>query len=159
MHFQPMNTSMLIKKQKKSFKDGKHGEASSIKYEKAIQKQANYILSKTDKNNIPIPKNKVKDVTLEVTYEKEQKAPIPQNQVIGKIEAKIENEVILSRNIQLEEELPKKQVWDYFRQFCYHYWQYMQQGMLKQKKISFKQGNFMENYKTVIFDGISLYFI
>ena len=118
-----------MKKQKKSFKNGKYGEASTIKYEKAIEKQATYELSKTGKNSIPILKNNVKDLTIEITYEKEKQAPIPQNQVIGKIEAKVENEVILSRDILLKEELPKKQIWDYLKQFCCCYTQYLQKEM------------------------------
>ena len=46
------------------------------------------------------------------------------------IEAPIlKDEVILSRNIQIKEEIPKKQIWNYIQEIFLNYTKYLQQSL------------------------------
>lgn len=64
-----------------------------------------------------------------LNFQQEIEAPILKNQIIGTIQAKIKDEVILSRNIQIKEEIPKKQIWNYIQEIFLNYTKYLQQSL------------------------------
>ena len=64
-----------------------------------------------------------------LNFQKEIESPILKNQIIGTIQAKIKDEVILSRNIQIKEEIPKKQIWNYIQEIFLNYTKYLQQSL------------------------------
>ena len=73
---------------------------------------------------IPINKEKVSSLCVEIKCDKDFIAPIHLNQVIGKIYIKCDNEVITSSDIFVTKEIPKKDIWNYLNEFLSNYISY-----------------------------------
>lgn len=121
-HYEYVNVKNKIEEE---FEDWKKKEAKDIKYNKAVQDKTEYILGEIELKEIPVLKNKVKDIQIEVTYEKEIHAPIKKDQSIGKIEMILDEEVLFSTDIQVKDQINKKNIWDYLKQLCTHYTSYI----------------------------------
>lgn len=100
-------------------------ESKDIQYHKIIKKLPTYQLQEIEIEQIPILNNKIKDIQVRVNNEKELHAPIRKDQVIGNIEIVIDEEVILSTNIESKELVSKKNVWDYLKELCFNYSTYL----------------------------------
>lgn len=87
---------------------------NNIKINKSKDIKPQIKIEKIDIKNMPINKEQKKDINVDITSVKDLQAPINKNQIIGKIEIKIKEEIISSTNIIIENKIDKKNVLDYF---------------------------------------------
>lgn len=62
-------------------------------------------------------------------YDTNLESPLEGGHVIGKVELMLKEEVLLSRNIILKEEVEKKQIGDYLKEFIKGYCRYLFDNM------------------------------
>ena len=70
----------------------------------------NITLGKIDCTQIPINKNNIKDIKVQIQCEQVLEAPIQENQVIGSIEVKVKDEIIAKTDIISSKNIPKKNI-------------------------------------------------
>lgn len=63
---------------------------------------------------LPIDKNKIKDIESEIQIDKYVEAPILQGQKLGRINIKIDDEILCGTNVIISKEIVKKEPADYF---------------------------------------------
>lgn len=117
------------KKIEERFKTWQLQEASSIRYDKARTKNVSYYLEENDITWIPILKGKEKEIEVCINYNNNTEAPLKKDEVIGSIEIKIGDEVLLHTNILLKEEVAKKNIVDYLKEFVANHSNYLVKTM------------------------------
>ncbi len=78
---------------------------------------------------IPINKNNIKDLKIEVTCKNTLEAPLQENDIIGEIKVTEKEEEITTVNILLKETIEKKNIINYLEQLIRNYSTYMEQAM------------------------------
>lgn len=111
------------------FKSWQLQEASSIQYDKARTKNISYYLEENDITWIPILKGKEKEIEVCINYNNNREAPLKKDEVIGNMEIRIKDEILLSTNILLKEEVAKKNIVDYLGNFVTNYSNYLVKTM------------------------------
>ena len=124
-------------------------EASNINYNKAIlnkdienkkilnDEMTNKVNSDNPKYEligeeitwIPIKKGKEKDIQISIDYKKSLEAPVYSGEIIGSIEMKLDEEVLLKKQIILKQDIQKKQIIDYFFDFIKQSHKYLLSSM------------------------------
>lgn len=79
----------------------------------------------------PISKSMIKDIKVNIDYKEKFEVPILPNTVIGNLQVKVKDEILLNKNIIIENEIQKKDVKDYFIQILYNYSNYIQEQIKK----------------------------
>lgn len=100
----------------KRFEQWMEEETKDIKYEKAKEQNIEYELVGEDITWVPILKEKEKDVQIHVSCNELMQTPVEKGCIIGKISVELEDEVLLSSNIVLKQNVEKKQVGDYMKE-------------------------------------------
>lgn len=111
------------------FEEWKKDNVSKIQIIKGVNKAPQVILGNQEYDEIPINKNNIKDIQIEINYEKTLQAPLEQNQVIGTVEVKIKNETITTVDIQLKETIEKKNIFNYMIQIITNYNYYIKTAL------------------------------
>ena len=88
-----------------------------------IKGKDNNVMLDLEENNIslyPVKKDNVKDVKIEKEVQNELISPVEKNTEIGKIIVKIEDKIIYELKIYTRNSIPKKNVFDYYKDFIYY---------------------------------------
>ena len=88
-----------------------------------IKGKDNNVMLDLEENNIslyPVKKDNVKDVKIEKEVQNELISPVEKNTEIGKIIVKIEDKIIYELKIYTRNSIPKKNVFDYYKDFIYN---------------------------------------
>lgn len=104
---------------------------NTMQINKAVNIQPELAIEEIKISEIPINKNTKKDLEVEITAQKYLQAPVNANQIIGKVELKIENETILSSNILIKNQINKKNIFTYLTQLLIGYGKYMQENFVR----------------------------
>lgn len=94
---------------------------------KSTSEMLEYQLGDIEITQIPVKKEQVKDIKIEIDYEKELQAPIRKDTIIGNIKVFLKDEILLKTKIHLKKEIMKKNIWDYLQDFCVNYTNYLTQ--------------------------------
>ena len=81
-----------------------------------------------EENNIslyPVKKDNIKDVIIEKEIQNELISPVEKNTEIGKLRVKIEDKIIYELGIYTKNDIPKKNVFDYYKEFIYNMSSYL----------------------------------
>lgn len=113
----------------KEFQQWTQQQAPYIEYNKAQQVKIEYILEENEVTWIPVLENKEKDIKVSIEYENIIEAPAKKGQKIGKIKVTVKDEVLLTSNILLNQEVPKKEIGDYLSELLYNYANYLISNM------------------------------
>ena len=111
------------------FEEWKNTQLKNIEIVKGINKFPQIKLDNLQFDEVPINKNKIKDIKVEVTYKNILQAPIQENDIIGEIKVMQKEEIIATVNILLKEKIEKKDMTDYIKQFITKYSIYLEQAM------------------------------
>ena len=76
--------------------------------------------------NYPILKEEVNDIEIKITIQEELVAPVYLNQVVGEIKILVAKKEILQAKITAKEEINKKGIYNYFKEFILKYPQYVE---------------------------------
>ena len=104
-------------------------KAPNIQYNKAKNTKIEYCLEENEIKWIPVLKEQVKDVEVKISYNTQMEAPIEKGHIVGKIEIMLKEEVLLSLNIMLKQDIEKKHITDYITDFCSNYCSYLVSNM------------------------------
>ena len=88
-----------------------------------IKGKDNNVILDLEENNIslyPVKKNNVKDVKIEKEVQNELISPVEKNTEVGKLIVKIEDKIIYELKIYTKNSIPKKNVFDYYKDFIYN---------------------------------------
>lgn len=113
----------------KKFNEWLLNEAQNIQYNKAKIINIEYCLEESKIKCIPILKDEIKDVEIKIRYQTNMEAPLQKGHIIGKIEIMLKEEVLLSLNIMLKQDVEKKSIADYIADFCSNYCSYLVSNM------------------------------
>ncbi len=80
-------------------------------------------------DKVPIDKNKIKDLEVQVICKNTLEAPIQENSIIGEVKVTVKEETIATVNILLKETIEKKNIMNYLQQFITNYDTYLQQAI------------------------------
>ena len=75
---------------------------------------------------IPVHKENIPSLCVEIECDKNFIAPIQLNQIIGNIRIKCNNQIIASCNIFVTKAIPKKNIWNYLNEFFSNYISYFE---------------------------------
>lgn len=104
-------------------------KAPNIQYNKAKNTKIEYCLEENGIKWVPVLKEEIKDIEVKVSYETQMEAPLQKDHIVGKVEIMLKEEVYLSLNIMLKEDIQKKQITDYLTDFCNNYCGYLLSNM------------------------------
>lgn len=82
----------------------------------------------TDYDEIPINKNELNSLDIQIKCNDELVAPLEANERIGVIEVLVKDEVIFSTNIILKEKIEKKSLFYFLKQLVENYSNYLEDG-------------------------------
>lgn len=103
------------------FDEWKKENLQNIEIIKGVISTPEIILSNFQFEEAPINKNNLKDIEVEILCNKSLQAPIEKNQIIGKAEIKVKDEVILSVDIVVKDEVKKKNTFNFMKQLVTNY--------------------------------------
>lgn len=104
-------------------------DITTFQIEKGIN---NNLLIDLEQNNItlyPVYKDDIKDIRVVTEIKKELKAPIYKNEKIGKLVVTIDDNVIYELDILAKNDIRKKEILDYFKDFLYNMSNWWKIGM------------------------------
>lgn len=82
-------------------------------------------------DEIPINKNEINSLEIQVKCKNELVAPLEEGEKIGIIEARVRDEVVYSTNIVLKEKIEKKGLFYFLKQLVCNYGSYLEDGFCK----------------------------
>lgn len=103
--------------------------APNIHYNKSKNTHIEYCLEENEIKWIPVLKEEVKDIGVKVSYNTQIEAPVEKGHVVGQIEIILKEEVYLSLDIILKDDIEKKHITDYLKDFCSNYCSYLVSNM------------------------------
>ncbi len=80
-------------------------------------------------DEVPINKNKIKDIKVEIICKNALQAPLQENDIIGEIRVMQKEEILTTVNILLKEKVERKNVINYIHQFITNYSNYLEQAI------------------------------
>ncbi len=86
-------------------------------------------LGEIEYTKIPINKNNIKDIQIQIICKNTLEAPIQENQKIGQVEVKIKEETITLVDVMLEQKIEKKNIIEYIKQLMKNYDEYLEIGL------------------------------
>lgn len=102
---------------------------NTLEIEKGKEMIPQIKIEDTQIEEIPILKQDKANIRVELEIIDSIKAPVNSGEVVGKIEIKNKEEVVLSTNIVVENGVDKKNIWDYLKELLSNYTQYIEQGL------------------------------
>lgn len=117
-NYEYINVKKIVEQE---FKEWSKNNKNSIKINKAQNKELQINTCKMQVEEIPIDKNLKKDIKVEISAVNELEAPITKNQKIGTINVKVNNNIIASTDIIIENEINKKSILWYFIELIKEY--------------------------------------
>lgn len=111
------------------FKKWQKTNLENIEIVKGITKVPQIILGELLFEEAPINKNDIKNINVEIHCNMSLEAPIQVSQVIGKVEVKVKDEVIITVDIIVKEEIKKKNITNYMQQLLINYSRYLQSAL------------------------------
>jgi D-alanyl-D-alanine carboxypeptidase (penicillin-binding protein 5/6) len=107
------------------FKNWLEEKSKNITYNKSKTDEISYELEESNIIWIPILKNNEKDIEVTVEYNTNFEAPVNNGQIIGEIQLKLDEEILLSANIKLNQDVEKMTSSDYFTQILTKFMNYL----------------------------------
>lgn len=117
-NYEYINVEKMVKDK---FEEWLENNENSIKINKAQNTELQINTCKMKVAEIPIDKSLKKDVKVEITVLKYLEAPITANKAIGKVDVKINDNIIASTDIIIENQINKKGVLTYFTELIQQY--------------------------------------
>ncbi len=96
---------------------------------KGENKEVDIRLEQLEYEQMPINKNDIKDINVQIQAETNLQAPIQENEVIGKLQVKIKDKIIIEKKIYIANKINKKTIIQYMRQLLIQYNTYVQKGL------------------------------
>ena len=112
------------------FEEWKQEKICDIQLIKAKNEILNVYLGKLEFDEVPINKNNVKDLEVEIEYNNIIGAPIFAEQVIGTINVKLNDEIITTVDILVKDSIEKKNVLDYIHEMIMNYGVHLQNALM-----------------------------
>lgn len=119
----------IKEKIKNEFEEWKKENLKNIEIIKGTNKDFKIKLGKLQFDEVPISKNNIKDIKIQVICKSTLQAPLQKNDIIGEIEVKVKEETITEVDILLEEAIEKKNIINYLQQFIIDYSIYLEQAI------------------------------
>lgn len=101
---------------------------NEIKINKGKNIQPQISIDKIQASEIPVNKNSINNVKVEINAKNYLESPVEKDQIIGTIQLKLENETLLSTNIKIQNQINKKGALTYFTELLTGYTKYLQQN-------------------------------
>lgn len=95
------------------FEEWKNNYLEKVNIIKCSTKLLNLNLEELEYEKMPIKKDNVKDINVEIYAQNELEAPINQDTIIGVLQVKIKDETIINLNISIKETVEKKKILNY----------------------------------------------
>ncbi len=111
------------------FEEWKKENQNKFEIIKGENKTPNIAIEQIDYSQIPIHKNNIKDIEIQIQCSTKLEAPIEQNQIIGTLQVKQKEEIIIEKNIYIEEPIKKKNIYQYMKELIINYNTYLQIGL------------------------------
>lgn len=111
------------------FNEWKKDNISNINIIKGIKQEPKIELETIECEEVPINKNYIKDIEIEVKCKNTLQAPVLQDEIIGNIVVKVKDEVISTVNIKVSEKIEKKSIKDYLMELLSNYNLYINMGL------------------------------
>ncbi len=111
------------------FEEWRKENLKNIEIIKGKNKNLKIKLGNLQINEVPINKNSIKDIKVQIICKNTLQAPLQKNDVIGEIEVKEKEETITKVDILLEEAIEKKNIINYLQQFISNYSIYLEQAI------------------------------
>ena len=99
------------------FNNWKNINEGRIYVDKGIRKQVNLYLEELAYEKMAVKKDQIDKIDIEVTTMYYLEAPIKENEILGNTKIVMEEEVIEVLDIYVKEEIPKKNILDYLKEF------------------------------------------
>lgn len=103
------------------FKEWEAINEGRIYINKGVKNTVKVKLNESKYTLYPVNQNEVKDIEIKINCTSYLEAPVAKNTVVGELEIKINEEIIESVEILVQEEIRKKEVSDYFYEIISNY--------------------------------------
>ena len=100
-------------------------ETSKFNVVKGINDDVQLSLEENNIGLYPVKKDNIKDVIIEKEIQNELISPVEKDTEIGKLRVKIEDKIIYELGIYTKNDIPKKNVLDYYKEFIYNMSSYL----------------------------------
>lgn len=120
----------IKEKIEEKFEEWKQEKLCNIQLIKARNQTLNVHLGELEFDEVPIHKNEVKDLAIQIEYETVLEAPVFAEQVIGYIKVKLNEEIISTVDIIVKENIEKKDVLDYIEEMIMNYGVHLQNALM-----------------------------
>ena len=127
-NFEYINVETLLQEK---FKNWVGNNKEKIEINKAKKVEFQIKLEEISKKEIPVLKNDQKDIKVEVEAITYLEAPVPKNQELGNIEVKVNDKVIASAKMVLQDKIEKKTWQDYFIEMITNYTKQIEQALVQ----------------------------
>ncbi len=114
-NFEIVNIKEIIENKFNQWKEINQGR---IYVNKGVEKQVKLLLEELAFKQMAVEKVKIDKIDIDVNSIFYFEAPVLENQIIGNLKVKIGNDEIELLNIYSEEEIRKKEIWDYLKEFA-----------------------------------------
>lgn len=120
----------IKEKIEREFEEWKNANLKNIEIIKGEEQNISVSLDKIEYTEVPINKNNIKDINIQIDCKYEIQAPIKENQIIGKIEVKLKDEVLTTSNIISTKNIQKKNIINYMQQLILNYNNYLNNAFI-----------------------------
>lgn len=110
------------------FEEWKKRNLSNIKVVKGEESTLQLALKEIDYDEIPINKNEINSLEIQVKCKNELVAPLEEKEEIGVIEVRVRDEVVYTTNIVLKEKIERKGLFYFLKQLVCNYGSYLEDG-------------------------------
>lgn len=117
-NYEPTNIEEIMKKE---FITWKEKNSNLFNIEKGTTNNINLEMQKTSYATIPINKENIQKISINITCNTNLVAPININSEIGTITCKIDNTILLQTNIRVVNAINKKNLFNYLNEFIKKY--------------------------------------
>ena len=114
-NFEIVNIKEIIENKFNQWKEINQGR---IYVNKGVENQVKLLLEELAFKQMAVEKVKIDKIDIDVNSIFYFEAPVLENQIIGNLKVKIGNDEIELLNIYSEEEIRKKEIWDYLKEFA-----------------------------------------
>lgn len=124
-NYQYINIRKMIEEK---FDSWKEEYSKELVINKGKGNKPNIVMDASPINEIPVLKEQVKDIMVEITASTYLEAPIEKGSIIGSIQVKNKEEVLLNVNLRTDNIIEKKNIVAYWWQLLTHYKDYIEEG-------------------------------
>lgn len=116
--YEYINIKDLINKE---FEKWENENINAITINKGLNSNVNLSISPLENPIIPVKKEEINNITYSINIEPIIYAPINQNDIIGTITVSAESNILLTANIIINNDIKKKNIFNYFYEFIKNY--------------------------------------